>query len=257
MERRAAASAAGTVIFAENSTVQTAQEESTDHSAGGGSPRSGEAPGGEPIRRIGEEMPAADSKIADQTPRPAIIGHLNVQIVGAGRERDGWQAVRYRPIVALRDQPTRLRAALTEIDDKRIVGGQAAGQCRGASGPCRANGPCHVNGRCRQQRRNSSSPHRIPLLTSQNRCANSPSSVPHAQNTLRAEICRLQGQATVSAPSRKVNTALDSVGRLKRSAHLAPLIWSASWRAAKHLRRPAAQKSFAMAISYPCGIKPQ
>ena len=141
MERRAAASAAGTVIFAENSTVQTAQEESTDHSAGGGSSRSGEAPGGEPIRRIGEEMPAADSKIADQTPRPAIIGHLNVQIVGAGRERDGWQAVRYRPIVALRDQPTRLRAALTEIDGKRIVGGQAAGQCRGASGPCRANGP--------------------------------------------------------------------------------------------------------------------
>ena len=115
----------------------------TDHSAGGGSPRSGEAPGGEPIRRIGEEMPAADSKIADQTPRPAIIRHLNVQIVGAGRERDGRQAVRYRPIVALSDQPARIRAALTDIDDKRIVGGQAAGQCRGASacGPCRTNGP--------------------------------------------------------------------------------------------------------------------
>lgn len=84
----------------------------TDRFAGGGSPRSEEAPVGEPLRRIGEEMPAADSKIADQTSRPAIIGHLNVQIVGAGRERDGWQAVRNPPIVALSDQPARIRTAL-------------------------------------------------------------------------------------------------------------------------------------------------
>src|SRR5580704_2123918 len=96
-----------------------------------------------------------------------------------------------------------------------------------------------------------------PFLISQNRCVAPPSSVPRAQNTLRAEICLLQGQATVSAPGRKLKTALDSVGRLKRSSHPAPLIWSASWRAAEHLRRPAAQKSFAVATSYPCGIKPQ